>query len=117
MGGGAAEVEDLGASDGPPASGGGIRSTDSLPLDPQLLRESARRAQGSVLPVVADDSMGLPGSAMSSDAVDDTESGEDGVDEEDEEEDDFRRLKENLSRPCPVFRNGGAITRSCQACR
>jgi hypothetical protein len=109
--GGGAEVDGLGASDGPPASGGGIRSTDSFPLEPQLLLESARLAHGSVWAL--DDSMGLPGSVISSE--DDTDSGEDG---EGEALPDFRRLNENLeSRPCPVLRNGGAITRSSLACR
>jgi hypothetical protein len=107
--GGGAEVDGLGASDGPPASGGGMRSTDSFPLDPQLLLDKARLAHGSVC--VLDDSMGLPGSISS----DDTDSGDEG---EDEALPDFRRLNENLeSRPCPVFRNGGAITRSSLACR
>ena len=63
--GGGAEVDGLGASDGPPASGGGIRSTDSFPLEPQLLLESARLAHSSVCPL--DDSMGLPGSISSED--------------------------------------------------
>ena len=107
--GGTADVAGLGASEGPPASGGGSRSTDSLPLDPQLLRDSARLAHGSVW--VLDDSMGLPGSISSDD---DTDSGDDG---DGEALPDFRRLNENLeSRPCPVLRNGGAITRSSLAC-
>lgn len=109
MGGGAADVEGLGASDGPPASGGGMRSTDSFPLDPQLLRDSARLAHGSVWVLDDGSIVGLPGSRTTS-SDDAEDSGDEGVDDA---LPDLRRLNENLeSRPCPVLRNGGAITRS-----
>jgi hypothetical protein len=76
-------------SDGPPASGAG-ESSSSLPLDPELLdsnrlEEDAGASMGHLL-------------SPSSDASD---SGDDA---------DLRRLKENLSRPCPIFWNGRDIT-------
>lgn len=49
--------------------------------------------------------MGLP---VSSD-VDDSDNGDDDADA------DLRRLSENLSRLCPIFRNGRAITDAWQA--
>jgi hypothetical protein len=76
-------------SDGPPASGAG-ESSSSLPLDPELL-DSDR----------VEDDAGASIRQLLSPSSDASDSGDDA---------DLRRLKENLSRPCPIFCNGRDIT-------